>query len=111
MKLVLFDITNYILILLGVFAFFMIVDGYGGIEKFSNVKNAVGPLLEDYYEKGQKKSNVRYSDQYLLMPTSNLSKYEKNVCENNVRDQHPCGGTDKYPHICHSMYGKKRISK
>ena len=112
MKLGLFDITNYILIILAVFAFLMVAEGYGGLEKFTNFSSSSKSLLDDYYEKGPKKSNVRYSDQYLLIPTSQLSSYEQKT--NNVKwnkRETPCGGTDAYPHICHSMYGKRRISK
>ena len=90
----------------------MVAEGYGGIEKFTNYNTSSKPLLDDYYEKGVKKSTIRYSDQYLLLPTSKLSTYEQKT--NNIKwdeVETPCGGTDSYPHICHSMYGKRRISK
>ena len=105
MKLSIFDITNFVLMLLGVLAFFTIVDGYGGLNNTNKKKEA---FTRNYYKKGGK-SNRRYSNNYLLLPTSQLSQQERQ-CVNNRKDEHPCSDTDKYSHICHAMYGKKRIS-
>ncbi len=105
MKLSIFDITNFALMILGVLAFFTIVDGYGGLNLPIKKKEA---FTRNYYKRGGK-SNRRYSNNYLLLPTSQLSQQERQ-CVNNRKDEHPCSDTDKYSHICHAMYGKKRIS-
>ena len=102
----LFYITNFALMILGVLAFFTIIDGYGGLNNM-NVKKKEA-FAGDYYNRGGK-SNRRYSNNYLLLPTSQLSQQEKQ-CVNNRKGEHPCSDTDKYSHICHAMYGKKRTS-
>ena len=68
-------------------------------------------FLSDYYGNGVLEKPETYSSQYLLIPTSKLSNYEQktNNVKWNERDT-PCGGTDKYPHICHTLYGRKQKS-
>lgn len=97
MKLGFFNITNYVLMILGVLGFFTIVDGYGGLDMKLNTKEK---FTRNYYKKGGKSSR-RYSDNYLLLPTSKLSQQEKKFI--NINDE-----KDDYSHIYHAVNGKKR---